>query len=145
MQKLFYRKLIKKNDESLLCDCDLLQSYYFSNTAMVGESISNPPTTAVSQGVCSVSSVPHLVVTSAVFSISLMTRLFGSAGMDWTSYPQSHSMPQRPQTSLISHTSRLIDRSEEHTSELQSRPHISYAVFCLKKKTYKYDHASTND
>ena len=27
-------------------------------------------------------------------------------------------------------------RSEEHTSELQSRPHISYAVFCLKKKKY---------
>ena len=28
-------------------------------------------------------------------------------------------------------------RSEEHTSELQSRPHISYAVFCLKKKKNK--------
>ena len=28
-----------------------------------------------------------------------------------------------------------LPRSEEHTSELQSRPHISYAVFCLKKKT----------
>ena len=26
-------------------------------------------------------------------------------------------------------------RSEEHTSELQSRSFISYAVFCLKKKT----------
>src|SRR5919197_6517451 len=26
------------------------------------------------------------------------------------------------------------DRSEEHTSELQSRETISYAVFCLKKK-----------
>src|SRR3546814_10865904 len=26
-----------------------------------------------------------------------------------------------------------IFRSEEHTSELQSRMHISYAVFCLKK------------
>src|ERR1044071_10024211 len=26
------------------------------------------------------------------------------------------------------------DRSEEHTSELQSRVDISYAVFCLKKK-----------
>src|ERR1043166_10272494 len=26
------------------------------------------------------------------------------------------------------------DRSEEHTSELQSRFGISYAVFCLKKK-----------
>src|SRR3546814_7214592 len=28
-----------------------------------------------------------------------------------------------------------LDRSEEHTSELQSRMRISYAVFCLKKKT----------
>src|SRR3546814_4716732 len=29
---------------------------------------------------------------------------------------------------------RNIDRSEEHTSELQSLMRISYAVFCLKKK-----------
>src|SRR3546814_4882934 len=29
----------------------------------------------------------------------------------------------------------LGDRSEEHTSELQSLMRISYAVFCLKKKT----------
>src|SRR3546814_8447650 len=29
------------------------------------------------------------------------------------------------------------DRSEEHTSELQSLMRISYAVFCLKKKTKK--------
>src|SRR3546814_8578790 len=28
----------------------------------------------------------------------------------------------------------LNDRSEEHTSELQSLMRISYAVFCLKKK-----------
>src|SRR3546814_4440209 len=28
----------------------------------------------------------------------------------------------------------VIDRSEEHTSELQSLMRISYAVFCLKKK-----------
>src|SRR3546814_9675408 len=28
-------------------------------------------------------------------------------------------------------------RSEEHTSELQSLMRISYAVFCLKKKTTK--------
>src|SRR3546814_3084483 len=31
-------------------------------------------------------------------------------------------------------TLELIDRSEEHTSELQSLMRISYAVFCLKKK-----------
>src|SRR3546814_2719724 len=30
---------------------------------------------------------------------------------------------------------RWPDRSEEHTSELQSLMRISYAVFCLKKKT----------
>src|SRR3546814_7695317 len=29
-------------------------------------------------------------------------------------------------------------RSEEHTSELQSLMRISYAVFCLKKKTTNY-------
>src|SRR3546814_5430168 len=29
---------------------------------------------------------------------------------------------------------RLTERSEEHTSELQSLMRISYAVFCLKKK-----------
>src|SRR3546814_9687814 len=29
---------------------------------------------------------------------------------------------------------RVIFRSEEHTSELQSLMRISYAVFCLKKK-----------
>src|SRR3546814_2194777 len=30
-----------------------------------------------------------------------------------------------------------VDRSEEHTSELQSLMRISYAVFCLKKKKIK--------
>src|SRR3546814_3009335 len=32
---------------------------------------------------------------------------------------------------------RVRDRSEEHTSELQSLMRISYAVFCLKKKKRK--------
>src|SRR3546814_1581940 len=31
----------------------------------------------------------------------------------------------------------IVLRSEEHTSELQSLIRISYAVFCLKKKTSK--------
>src|SRR3546814_6168792 len=33
---------------------------------------------------------------------------------------------------------RSAGRSEEHTSELQSLMRISYAVFCLKKKTNLY-------
>src|SRR3546814_10562486 len=32
-------------------------------------------------------------------------------------------------------SARRLRRSEEHTSELQSLMRISYAVFCLKKKT----------
>src|SRR3546814_7782783 len=32
-------------------------------------------------------------------------------------------------------SANMIARSEEHTSELQSLMRISYAVFCLKKKT----------
>src|SRR3546814_3838084 len=36
---------------------------------------------------------------------------------------------------LEQYARRLMLRSEEHTSELQSLMRISYAVFCLKKKT----------
>src|SRR3546814_6212030 len=35
---------------------------------------------------------------------------------------------------------RLVVRSEEHTSELQSLMRISYAVFCLKKKKHNIKH-----
>src|SRR3546814_8227505 len=38
---------------------------------------------------------------------------------------------------LPDHLQELGSRSEEHTSELQSLMRISYAVFCLKKKTKK--------
>src|SRR3546814_20799033 len=36
------------------------------------------------------------------------------------------------------------DRSEEHTSELQSLMRISYAVFCLKKKIKKHIKMKSN-
>src|SRR3546814_962976 len=36
------------------------------------------------------------------------------------------------------------DRSEEHTSELQSLMRISYAVFCLKKKDIIHNNTSVN-
>src|SRR3546814_10169991 len=46
--------------------------------------------------------------------------------------------PNMPHEPLIFVEVALVDgmsRSEEHTSELQSLMRISYAVFCLKKKT----------
>src|SRR3546814_4464572 len=45
---------------------------------------------------------------------------------------QVHMVPRRPE-GILSHHPAL--RSEEHTSELQSLMSISYAAFCLKKKT----------
>src|SRR3546814_7819457 len=36
-------------------------------------------------------------------------------------------------------------RSEEHTSELQSLMRISYAVFCLKKKTHEIQQTQENN
>src|SRR3546814_1610064 len=46
---------------------------------------------------------------------------------------------------------RSFERSEEHTSELQSLMRISYAVFCLQKKKHKnyiykhiYNYVQTN-
>src|SRR3546814_1056655 len=49
------------------------------------------------------------------------------------------SVPRHPPNALIALDFSLKpvmyrDRSEEHTSELQSLMRISYAVFCLKKK-----------
>src|SRR3546814_10005712 len=41
------------------------------------------------------------------------------------------------------HGRRPADRSEEHTSELQSLMRISYAVFCLKKKKHKQTYNKT--
>src|SRR3546814_8974304 len=43
-----------------------------------------------------------------------------------------------------------VERSAEHTSELQSLMRISYAVFCMKKKTHsnktdKKSHHTTSD
>src|SRR3546814_7815679 len=45
-----------------------------------------------------------------------------------------HRLSSRRARALSGHEGARGDRSEEHTSELQSLMRISYAVFCLKKK-----------
>src|SRR3546814_1822564 len=45
-----------------------------------------------------------------------------------------HAALQVAEYKLRDFTELASDRSEEHTSELQSLMRISYAVFCLKKK-----------
>src|SRR3546814_9260683 len=84
------------------------------------------------------------------------TTLFRSAGRDAGRRPQSSASKTKPAGTAIGYafpsripaaalrpncspTSSIRSspprRSEEHTSELQSLMRISYAVFCLKKKT----------
>src|SRR3546814_7096495 len=45
--------------------------------------------------------------------------------------------PDRMGFEIMRRPRNLRDKSEEHTSELQSLMRISYAVFCLKKKKTK--------
>src|SRR3546814_5997075 len=44
-----------------------------------------------------------------------------------------HADERNDAAGLAIEANRLTNRSEEHTSELQSLMRISYAVFCLKK------------
>src|SRR3546814_9842408 len=62
-----------------------------------------------------------------------------SGNVDSTRGPASSS------STRASRGSMLRNRSEEHTSELQSLMRISYAVFCLKKKTYKTYHIDMHE
>src|ERR1043166_10233947 len=63
--------------------------------------------------------------TTEIYTLSLHDALPISAARrtQWYRPPRAHR--------------RTSPRSEEHTSELQSRFGISYAVFCLKKKKIK--------
>src|SRR3546814_7928319 len=64
-------------------------------------------------------------------------RVFASPSLDGSSPRQAKLSPDGRWLTLLRNreTDReRYDRSEEHTSELQSLMRISYAVFCLKKK-----------
>src|SRR3546814_5135350 len=60
-------------------------------------------------------------------------------GLDGPNPARTGSLSQLPQsqTPFRRVNNQLRDRSEEHTSELQSLMRLSYAVFCLKKKKIK--------
>src|SRR3546814_8236411 len=59
----------------------------------------------------------------------------GAEGLDaGRGQPVDQAQDQRLLRPDHDEVDRVIPRSEEHTSELQSLMRISYAVFCLKKK-----------
>src|SRR3546814_295238 len=78
----------------------------------------------------STKSLPLFVVYVAVAGgmVALLLTVVGTDVMPVSNNGDFQIRIQAPQGSRL-------ERSEEHTSELQSLMRISYAVFCLKKKT----------
>src|SRR3546814_10499931 len=76
------------------------------------------------------------VETAAVSHIDIYNTVLNSVGI-----PAEQGTASARSQSLLGKLSpdRVVmsERSEEHTSELQSLMRISYAVFCLKKKNNK--------
>src|SRR3546814_13476821 len=76
---------------------------------------------------------PRSTRTDTLFPYTTLFRSAGSAG-----HPRPRRQSRRRRTPVrrqpLGRTPPPA-RSEEHTSELQSLMRISYAVFCLKKKT----------
>src|SRR3546814_1468672 len=67
---------------------------------------------------------------------TVSTAAFTRFSAIWASRPSSSaSISILPIIDAGSASRSLTRRSEEHTSELQSLMRISYAVFCLNKKT----------
>src|SRR3546814_10219615 len=67
----------------------------------------------------------------------------GAAAVSWWRAPQCRPRAASGWSThcrYVAH-SPARDRSEEHTSEIQSLMRISYAVFCLKKKKTKQDNS----
>src|SRR3546814_20596915 len=79
---------------------------------------------------------PRSTRTDTLFPYTTLFRSLGRrhvalAGVDRQLHVDARAVVQRAE-----HQGGIHDRSEEHTSELQSLMRISYAVFCLKKKKY---------
>src|SRR3546814_7123497 len=75
------------------------------------------------------------------------THFAEAGGADCRSGPRParpHSETPAFQRLTVFMTAQTLDRSEEHTSELQSLMRISYAVFCLKKKKHIEKHLQTH-
>src|SRR3546814_969176 len=90
---------------------------------------------------------PVRLVSGSRFSTNMISTVTNRGKLRFMLYRETLTAPV-----LIRFLSRLIrdaqgrkvflilDRSEEHTSELQSLMRISYAVFCLKKTKHKQLH-----
>src|SRR3546814_5059119 len=82
---------------------------------------------------------PRSTRTDTLFPYTTLFRSVGSLAFDGEGHLWAVTWPDRKEVVRFTDRARAetmltFERSEEHTSELQSLMRISYAVFCLKKK-----------
>src|SRR3546814_9443916 len=80
---------------------------------------------------------PRSTRTDTLFPYTTLFRSVRSRGARMslsTRVPTPSSWPPGNHGKRTANSASAVNRSEEHTSELQSLMRISYAVFCLKKK-----------
>src|SRR3546814_8783689 len=73
----------------------------------------------------------------STFGAPNLNLVISLAPLDRVLHTSSRSESQLNPTPTYAIDAADTDRSEEHTSELQSLMRISYAVFCLNKKNIK--------
>src|SRR3546814_640558 len=93
------------------------------------------PTPSRAQDVLRIAAIVNEDVISVYDLMNRVRLVILSTGLENSAEMQRRLAPQVLR-SLIDERLQLQERSEEHTSELQSLMRISYAVFCLKKKQY---------
>src|SRR3546814_7546243 len=77
---------------------------------------------------------PRSTRTDTLFPYTTLFRSFTSAVLSNSELRWLATNPDPHFAAATISTLFEVERSEEHTSELQSLMRISYAVFCLKKK-----------
>src|SRR3546814_4702843 len=75
--------------------------------------------------------------------ISEYDRIFAGVSFEHNEISDFKESAPKAYEDFVDEYGEKTNRSEEHTSELQSLMRISYAVFCLKKKTIITIHYST--
>src|SRR3546814_4072910 len=83
-----------------------------------------------------VGTIGHVDHGKTTLTAAITTVLSTAFGGEARGYAQIDAAPEEKARGITINTSH-VERSEEHTSELQSLMRISYAVFCLKKKKTK--------
>src|ERR1044071_10102378 len=85
-------------------------------------------------------SFSYIILSFSVFFFLMIRRPPRSTLFPYTTLFRSPAIARSGNTIPLGDGGDLPERrSEEHTSELQSRVDISYAVFCLKKKKKIYE------